>query len=262
MYCFVTDETNVQPNRDSRFFIYGGLVFSSEQMKQVNSEVAGIRQRYDFKPHDKLKFDTRSRPEQVSVDDYTAAKNAVIQACNSAGVKFIAYLIHHSIVDPEYKEDYALNSVLVAFNQKFLTEHNDHGIVIIDRMPDSSGAYNMLKQKFQDGLTLKGTGSKLKLDRVVMYATTCDGASHLSSAVDIVLGGFRWVVNAQGRPTPGTTERQIFTNVAQMMYAKKVGDTLYARDYGLILRPETVRVQAYKAEYDNLVRYMVDLFES
>lgn len=87
-------------------------------------------------------------------------------------------------------------------------------MVFVDRLSDSSAAYSMLKRKFQDGLSIETTGNIIKLDRIMLYATTCDRASHLSSAVNIVLGGLGWVVNAQGRPMPGTTERQIFTSVA------------------------------------------------
>lgn len=173
--------------------------------------------------------------------------------------KFIACLILHRIATKELVGEFTLNSLLAVFNNKFLKEKGGYGMVLVDRLPDNSAAYSMLKRKFQDGLSIETTGNMIKLDRIMLYATTCDGASHLSSAVDIVLGGLRWVVNAQGRSTPGTTERKIFTNVAGMMYGKEDGDTLKVRNYGLILRPETVIVPAYQAEYDSLVEYMTEL---
>lgn len=46
-----------------------------------------------------------------------------------------------------------------------------------------------------------------------------------------------------------------------MMYGKEDGDTLKVRNYGLILRPETVIVPAYQAEYDSLVEYMTELVQ-
>jgi hypothetical protein len=228
-------------------------------MLEVSSAIVEIRRRYGFEPGDQLKFNTRCRPTQVGIGDYTLAKNAVIEACSSAGVKFIACLILHKIATRELVGEFTLNTLLAVFNGKFLKEKNDYGMVLIDRLPDNSQAYDMLKRKFQDGLPIESTGSEIKLDRIILYAATCDGASHLSSAVDIVLGGLRWVVNSQGRPTLGGTERRILTNVAGMMYGKKHGDTLNVRDYGLILRPVVIWVPAYQAEYDSLVEYMINL---
>jgi hypothetical protein len=261
MYYFITDETNVTPSKASEFFIYGGLVLSDEQLSKLNIEITAIRDRYAFATSDSLKFDTNSRPEHVSSESHANAKNDVIEACYQAGAKFIVYLIHHKIAqgDATNTAEFALNSVLSAFNSKFLAEKNADGIVIMDRLPDGK-AYAMLRSKFQDGLTLV-SGTNYKVDRVVLYATTCNGASHISSAVDIVLGGFRWVVNSASKPSPGTTQRRIFQNVAKMIYGKQVGDDLRVRDYGLILRPETIKSAAYQEQYDNLVAYFVSLLE-
>jgi len=49
------------------------------------------------------------------------------------------------------------------------------------------------------------------------------------------------------------------TNVASMMYGRKDGDVVRVRNYGLILRPEVIRVPVYQAEYDSLVKYLTDL---
>lgn len=262
MYLFVTDETNVQPSNSSKFFIYGGLIFSPEQAQAVHSDVEEIRRKYGFKPGDALKFDTRSRPEYVDRDQHREAKDQVIESCNKAGVKFIAYLVLHAIASGRATTgEWALSSVLVPFGEIFLRDQRDAGIVIIDRLPDGSGAYDMLKRKFQIGLEIDGSGT-MRLNRILLYATTCDGASHLSSAVDIVLGAFRYVVNAQDRPQPGTAEGALLKKVAQMMYAKETGERLQAREYGLILRPKNVVHPPYKAEYDNLIGYLASLLSS
>lgn len=259
MYYLVTDETNVEPSEDSTFFIYGGLVLSSEQMATIHSAICAIRQKYKFEPTDPLKFSTNCRPWHIDRDTYTAAKNEVIESCLHAGVKFIAYLISHKILKVENKATYALNSVLVAFDKKFLTEKDDNGLVMIDRTPDQAATFAQLKNNFQNGLTIENTGAKVELDRVLMYSATCDGASHISSAVDVVLGGFRWVVNTQDKPQFGSTQRKIFSNIAKMMYAKNEGDILRVRDYGLILRPVNIKTSKHQEQYDNLVHYLTQL---
>lgn len=261
MYYLVTDETNVTASNNAEFFIYGGLALSGEQLSEIHRQISAIRERYGFESNDTLKFDTNSRPSHLSQQDHTSAKNDVIEVCYHAGAKFIVYLIHHKIAqgDSDNITEFALNSVLAAFNRRFLPEKGSDGIAVIDRLPDGK-AYKMLRGKFQDGLALP-SGPTFKLDRVVLYATTCNGASHISSAVDIVLGGFRWVVNSCRKPSPGTTERTIFQNVARMIYGKEQGGKTYLRDYGLILRPENIKAPVYQQRYDELVAYFSSLLQ-
>lgn len=257
MYFFVTDETNVTPTQTAEFFIYGGLVLSNEQMPKVSKAIADIRKNYGFQATDKLKFDTNSRPSYVSADDHREAKNAVIEACHTESVQFIVQMIHHNIAKTENLAEYSLNTVLNSFNERFLWDHKDYGVVVIDRLPDGQ-AYSMLKDKFQSGLNFP-SGYQLPLDRVLMYATTCDGASHVSSAVDIVLGAFRWVVNSQGKPVKNGTERTLFEKVARMMYGREKDGIRYLRENGLILRPKEIKAEVYKERYDSLVNYFLDL---
>lgn len=222
-------------------------------MTRVTADIEMIRLKRGFKPEDKLKFDTNSRSKGMQPATYTAAKNDVVRSCLEAGVKFIAYMILHKIVNEQFKGEFALNSTLVAFGNRFLTENRDYGIVVIDRLPETAQAYGMLKRKFQVGLTIASTGGTIKVPRVLMYATTCDGASHLSSAVDIVLGSLRYVVNQRHNPNQSTVTKTLLNNVANMMYHKKNGDDVLVRERGLILRPKQIAHPPYAQEYDDLV---------
>jgi hypothetical protein len=58
MFPFVTDETNLSPSVDSKFFIYCGLALSSEQADVVTQGIAEVRQKYNLTATDRLKFDT------------------------------------------------------------------------------------------------------------------------------------------------------------------------------------------------------------
>jgi hypothetical protein len=263
MYTLITDETNTQESEDGDFFIYGGLIFSPDQMKQVTDDIESIRTKYGSEPPDKLKFDTRSRPKHVSRKDYTCAKNDVIEACLKAEVQFIAYMVLHKVAkDERAKGEWALNSVLVAFSKKFLLRKKDYGIVVIDRLPGNDRAYDMLKRKFQQGLRMQSTGNAVKLERVLLYATTCDGASHLSSAVDIVLGSLRWVVNQRRHLTSDDLSQKMLEKVGKMMYHRASGEVRYVREYGLILRPKSYPGHPpYRQEYEDLVAYLERLLE-
>lgn len=262
MYYFITDETNLTPNKSVTFFLYGGLAFSEDQAEKVHDAIEKIRQQYGLKPEDKLKFDTNSRPKNVSIADYTEAKNAVVTACRDAGATFICYLIHHNIAGARLRAEFALNTVVAAFNTKLLKRANSSGIVFMDRVPDESAGWSMLKDRFQKGLTGVDWKTPIRLENIIMYATTCDGASHLSSAVDIVLGGMRWVVNQKGRPEIGDTQRNIFRNIAAMLLHEIQKDgkrSIY--DLGLITRPVYVHSSKYKAEYDDLTKYIDSLLQ-
>lgn len=259
MYMLITDETNVNQSPDADFFIYGGIFLTPDQAVSIDQDVKEIRRRYNLAPTDDLKFDTRSRPDHIDAATHKTIKNDVIEACLSAKVRFIAYLVLHSIAaNPKTTGPWALNSVLFSFN-KFLKSNDTHGIVAIDRLPESALAYTMLKEKFQVGLTI-WSGETVCVDRVLMYSTTCNGASHLSSAVDITLGSFRWVVNNRKKDLKNVeVPATMLKNIAHMMHYRESNGTRYIRDYGLILRPTTPIHPPYAKEYDDLLKYFSDL---
>lgn len=258
MYVLMTDETNLNPGANSRFFIYGGLVFPVEVLKDLDALVRDIRTRYHFEPGDLFKFDTHSRPAQVSIADWTSAKSEVIDGCRRLGIRFIAYLILHDIARNRTREEligFGLNTILHMFGVKFLGDQGDDGIVIVDRLPMGQD-YGFLRDKFTKGLTISTNGTTVNLPRIKLYASTCDGASHASSAVDIVLGAFRYCVNQTGSSTIPQT---LFPSIARIIWGKRVGDTLFVRDYGLALRPKAIASEAYQAEYDALTHRLVQL---
>jgi hypothetical protein len=258
MYVLMTDETNLNPGAKSRFFIYGGLVFPVDTLSALDALVAGIRSRHGFSPADQFKFSTHTRPPQVTIDEWSTAKEEVILGCLQLGVTFIAYLILHDIARNRTRDElvgFGLNTILHLFGIKFLDEHDADGMVIVDRLPLGQD-YDFLRTKFRDGLTIEPSGAQINLPRIKLYASTCDGASHASSAVDIVLGAFRYCVNRTGdTPVP----QRLFPYLARMMWHRKAGDTRYIRDYGLALRPRSVLRPEYRSEYDALVQRFASL---
>jgi hypothetical protein len=80
MQLFLTDETNLRPSDDARFFAYGGLIVPMDCVVELDSAIARIRAEKGYRPTDELKFDTRTRPGQVSIANATAAKREVVEA--------------------------------------------------------------------------------------------------------------------------------------------------------------------------------------
>ena len=252
----MTDETNVTETEKNKFFIYGGLIIHADQLHELTRRIEIIRVEAGLKPGDPLKFDTNSRPDHVSVPSYTAAKDKVVSACAEMKLDFLAYMISHKIAT-ESKETlvgFGLNTVVSQFNFKYLREKGDHGIVVVDRLPFKLD-YDFLKGKFCVGLIMED-GRTARLDRIDLFASSCDGASHLSSAVDIVLGAFRYCINQTGDTT---VPKKLFPRVAGMLWYRKFEGVHYIREYGLTLRPKQVKWPAYKEEYDAIVQHMSEL---
>lgn len=257
MYLFLGDETNRTQGAQSRFFIYGGLIVPGDRVKELDERIEAIRRAVPLERTDPLKFDTRARPERVSIADYTAAKSAVIDACVETGVQFVAYMVLHDIAKgaPEDLLRFAMNTVFYVFDGKFLREHDDIGICVVDRF---DGDHELLREKHQLGFLIDERDEWVSLDRIKLFAATCEGASHLGSAVDIVLGAFRYCVNEEEKTE---VPKKLLPRVMGMMYHVKKGDTRYVREYGLIMRPAEIKYAPYREKYDAVIARLMRLMD-
>lgn len=133
----------------------------------------------------------------MDAGDWNDAKGEVIAACRTVGASFLAVVIHHDIAVSKKDKliDWQLNTLLTKFDQNYLgSMYNDVGMVVMDRI-ENGREYAMMKEKFTQG----GVGASPRtFPRVISYAGTCDGASHIASAADIVLGTFAYLVNKRG----------------------------------------------------------------
>jgi hypothetical protein len=254
MHVLLTDETNIRPSKDIRFFIYGGLIFPIEALSVLDMGIAKIRAKAGFKPQDVLKFATSTRPNHLTAEEHTEAKREVVNLCLSTNCKFIAHIIHHDIIknqDQDQQLHWAANLVIGRYNQ-FLREALDNGICIVDNLPVTK-QFRYLSEKFTQGLMLKG-GQTVRLDRIKLFGATCINASHASSAMDIVLGSFRYCIND---PANINAAREMMRQVVKMMWYRKVGNTYYVGGRGLIIRPPLKTLSEnypkFKPEYDQMI---------
>jgi len=258
LHIILTDETNRRPSRDIKFFIYGGLIFPINIINTLHNEIKAIREQAGYRPGDEFKFDTHSRPDYVSRDSATEAKNKVLELCRELDCRFIVHIILHRIIenqDPDQQVQWAADYVIGRYNE-YLNEVDDDGICIVDNLPNRC-EFRYLSDKFATGLILD-TGITLSLDRIKLFASTCIGASHAASAMDIVLGSFRYCIN---NPRNVTAARRMLRQVIPMMWHKRVGNNLSVRGKGLILRPEISQIQVveYREEYESLIEHLREL---
>lgn len=126
-YVLLTDETNQQPSESARFFIYGGVFFPATALPQLDELVRDAREEAGYRRSDVLKFDTRSRPEQVTRQQHTAAKRRLLESCADLDVRFVAYLVLHDIARNRSLEQlvrWGVNTVLSTF-QRFLEREGE-----------------------------------------------------------------------------------------------------------------------------------------
>jgi hypothetical protein len=253
MFLFLTDETNTRPSLDVRFFIYGGILFRVEQLSEIDEKLRTIRNNAGFRPGDEFKFNTATRPRYVSADQHAQAKDAVIRTCTELGCKFIVHIIHHGIIknqDLDQQVEWAANLVIGRFHT-FLREIADDGMCIVDNLPTKK-QFRYLSDKFCHGLILP-TGREVPLPRIKLYASTCINASHANSAMDIILGTFRYCIN---NPSNIQAAKKMMAGVIELMWHRKQDDVYHVIERGLIVKPSFPKLRSdyptFLSDYDDL----------
>lgn len=253
MYLLVTDETNRTATENIRFLVYGGLIVPFNQISAMDDTIRQIRATAGYRNTDEFKFDTRSRPDHVAIAASTEAKRATINLCRDLGCKFIAHIIHHNVIQNQNTSEQihkAADYVIGRFHI-YLIANNSDGICLMDNLPDRT-EFSYMTNKFQTGLTLQNNEVVL-LHRIKLFGSTCIGASHVNSAMDIVLGSFRYCIN---QPQNLNAAQEMLGSVVQLMWSGRNQDgTITIGDKGLILRPklESIYSKSIRAEYDELL---------
>lgn len=253
MYLMVADETNQRPSKDVRFFVYGGLLFDINKLHELDSEVSKIRLKAGYKDSDEFKFDTRTRPTYVSQEKFLQAKNDVVNLCIKLQCKFLVHIILHDIIanqDLDQQVEWAADYVIGRYNM-YLNDVNDDGICVIDNLP-IKGQFKYLSDKFVTGLSMS-TGKATKLNRIKLFAASCVNASHANSAMDIVLGSFRYCINNPKNPDAA---KALIGKVSDLLWGEKVGKDYHVIGRGVVVRPEmkNIRFESYKKVYDELFK--------
>lgn len=247
MHWFLVDETN-KDYVAGKFFIVGGLVFTEQQVEQVDQLARAVRLQYGFQRGDSLKFDTNSRPAHITIEAHRGAKQALIAGLRDIGVRMVAYVILHDLCREQpydVRMNFALNTLVYAYHD-LLSRENVTGAMLIDRDNDR---YDHLESLFQNGLDFEGRSFWVD-QRIRLFGMTNDNASHLSSATDVSLGAFRYCVNAAGGWGSDAVAAAMFPPLAEMMWGVENDKGVkHVRGFGYHPRPNAVRVPAYQERY-------------
>jgi hypothetical protein len=249
MHAMFGDEVLAEGAR--KFFIYGGVFVDIDELPAIHNAIETLRRDAGLGSADTLKYSAKGRPAALSPEQHKELKSAIIALAEQHDVTFCAHLVLQAIATVGQADtvQWGCNTVLMRFNE-FLQEHNDHGLVLLDRFSDHADkAYKYAKTKFQRGLTF-GRDPDKPLDRILGVGFTCDGATHMSSVADILLGTLGYCVS-EGIKTEAA--RAMFPPLARLMW-KRVGQTT-AIESGFNLRPriEDVKSLRYRGMYTDLI---------
>jgi len=199
-------------------------------------------------PSDTLKFKNSTRPQGMKREDWNSAKGKVIEASKVANARFMAVLIHHRIAAGKKDKlfNWQLNKLLDEFHDNYLTwTHDDVGIVFLDRVGQGAEC-NLTKEMFAPD----PASSRHSYPRIVGYAATCNGASHIASAADIVLGSFGYCVNQRGDLD---VTKRLMRAVWPLIWHPEQSDVW---GDGILLVPWNVTFRPYQADYRALFKHV------
>ncbi len=245
-YLLFADEANPEQTDPAKFFIYGGVFVPIEKTGHIHRAIEELRIAYDFESLDQLKFQTRSKPKHISIDQHTEMKAAVYKIAAANNVKFCGYAILHAIAAKKNHAtlvEWGANILLAKYNQ-FLSEGGSKGWANFDRI-NTAKPYKYLQDKFANRVEIDGI--PVTLENIVGYSFTCDGASHLSTLADILIGGFRYILN---EPTRDVAGKRIVSSLGPLFWGQMKDGVNFIGDRGLVLRPTGVKVAKYLADYE------------
>jgi hypothetical protein len=251
MYLMVGDEADAEQSRGQKFFVYGAIFVSHDSSKPLSDGVEAIRLAAKFEPTDSLKFADKTRPEKISKETFREVKGRVMDLARQHGVVFCAYAMLHAIAANQGHKNMVLwgaNTLLGKFNEFLGTDQDTFGLVLFDRIPIDH-PYPYLREKFQIGMTFPGDRPPNRLERIIGLGSTTDGASHLASVADILVGSWRYCVNESEMDVAG---KAMFPKLMDLMWKRTSDGKLYVNDFGFVLRPQEVQVDKYKKEYKDL----------
>jgi hypothetical protein len=251
MFLMFGDEADREQGKGKRFFVYGAIFIDTNRMPALHDEIEKLRSKAGLAATASLKFAGATRPKDMPLEAHRDLKNKLMYAAEEiGGVKFCAQVTLHDLARNQEHDDLDLwgaNTVLGRFN-RFLTEHNEYGYVLFDRIPVQR-PYRYLKEKFQIGMTFRDRPS-IRLERVLGVGHAVDGSSHLCSVADVMLGAFRYCVNEPENEEAG---KAMFPILMRMMWKRERQGRIYVRECGLVLRPKVINESKHQQEYDALI---------
>ena len=249
LYC---DESNLEP-RDGDFFVYGGLVVAAEAALSLTHGIEKIRRDAGLPNDAILKFNPR--PHQLNHQQFSALKQAAVGVAIAHGCAFFTSVILHDIAtSADDARRNCINTICYHFDC-YLRRQKGHGLVLIDRFEDGKIDAH-LREKFSTGLTWADSKGHTRLEQIVGYHYSAIGQSHLGSVIDIVVGSFRYAVNAHTRKDEGrlNSGAKLLQLIAPLFFRE--GDDRRVSELSLMFSPKVIQADKFRATYVQLSTFL------
>jgi hypothetical protein len=253
MHLLYSDETNLDP-KTCEFFTYAGVIIPPETASKLSEDIDALRDEYEYKADELLKFNTRERPKHVTPDKHRDIKKKLMEASARRGVKFISSVILHKIAtSPDDARLNGINTVCYHFNC-YLQRVQDNGIVLMDTFQDNRLA-PFMREKLSVGLVGMPFSPTMRLNRLLGFHLASIGSSNFCSVVDIVIGALRFCINSRTHLDQHVTAKQLFKQLGKLAIRDSSGKV---EEIGFFFSPKSVKVSSYLTRYQELWQYLKD----
>jgi hypothetical protein len=251
LYC---DETNLDP-KNHKFFVYGGIVIPCDNAKALHDEIETIRKNSSIPNDFSLKFNPK--PPNLPHDEFNKVKQAVIEAAIQNNCFFLSSIIMHQIAtssDDARRNE--INRVLFHFNS-LLNRIGSYGLCLIDRFSDAQ-IDSHLREKFAVGVRGLPYAGDMRLERIIGFHYSAIGQSHFSTIIDIVLGSFRYSVNAHCSQDPAKLRSaDVLLRIIEPLFFRD-DHTGKVIDLSLNFSPKIIRSDIYRQEYQSVKNFLTE----
>lgn len=252
LYC---DESNLQ-SREGDFLLYGGILVPGDKAGSLSKKIDEIRRTAEMPPAAKLKFNPA--PDGMSHEQFRELKQQIIQAAIDHDCKLLTYLVLHDLAkDPDESRRFGINTVCYHYHCA-LTHKNDIGVVLIDRFNDEGNKIDgHLKDKMSVGVQLSYKDDPTRLSHIVGFHYAAIGQSNFTSLIDILIGSFRFSINAhcRGEEKLQKAARDILGLMKPLFYSRYDNSIC---DMGIHFSPMKVKVARYRDQYVSLQAFLKD----
>lgn len=243
------------------FTVCGLTAIKAEKAAELSQSI-DIYRRTELKiePDVLLKSAAQHRVEGTSAQDHVDVKKRIISLGASQDIVFMGYAYFNQAAytfDPDRNRLFGFNVLTSRFG-KFLKQKNSHGSVTVDRVDlrkksdqGYKNSFEYLQEKFQKGNWHKKDEKWIPHDRILSFATSCEGTSHFSSLNDILTGSLLYLVNGNNPAARRALQEQL----TSVMWKGSAGEF---RDHGLSLLPSDKRSldSSVAVEYDALRAFL------
>lgn len=254
MYLLYCDETNLA-ERAGDFLIYGGVAVNTGLVLALSQRIDEIRTANGVDPSFNLKFNPG--PDQLDHRQFIGLKQAVIEVAVEHRVKLIVYLVLHDIArNPDEARRFGINTVCYHFDC-LLNQWGEPGLVLVDRFNDEGNVIDgHLREKFSVGLKAMPFSDQIRLGNIVGLHYSAIGQSHMTSVIDIILGSFRFAINAHTRDERQNeaTARRLLGMLAPMCHRE--GADRKISELSLSFSPKMIQRDHFRARYDALKQFL------